>query len=107
MGASRVAPWMSAPLAAVLSLTVAAVVLLPIPAAGSGHWLTGYYATYNHSVMTTGQVDYTKLTHIIYWPVIPNTNGTLNPTPFGLPAATFSASATDLVRARMPRAPRR
>lgn len=97
MGASRVAPWMSAPLAAVLSLAVAAVVLLPTPAAGSGHWLTGYYATYNNSVMTTSQVDYTKLTHIIYWPVIPNTNGTLNPTPFGLPAATFSAGATDLV----------
>ncbi|MGO9059185.1 MAG: glycosyl hydrolase family 18 protein [Candidatus Binataceae bacterium] len=72
--------------------------VLPLPAAAdSGHWLTGYYATYNYSVMTTSQVDYTKLTHIIYWPVIPNSDGTLNTTPFGLSAATFSAGATDLV----------
>jgi hypothetical protein len=65
--------------------------------AQNGHWLTGYYATYNYSVMTTSQVDYSKLTHVIYWPVIPNTNGTLNTTPFGLSALTFSNGATDLV----------
>jgi chitinase len=66
-------------------------------AADSGHWLTGYYATYNYGVMTTSQVDYTRLTHVIYWPVIPNPDGTLNTTPFGLSPATFSAGATDLV----------
>ena len=69
-------------------------------AQNAGHWLTGYYATYNYNgVMTTSQVDYTKLTHVIYWPVIPNTKvpGTLTTNPYGLSLATFSAGATDLV----------
>ncbi|MDR3557558.1 MAG: glycosyl hydrolase family 18 protein, partial [Syntrophobacteraceae bacterium] len=70
-----------------------------VRAQSAGHWLTGYYATYNYSVMTTSQVDYTKLTHIIYWPVIPNTKtpGTLQTTPYGLSATTFSNGAKDLV----------
>jgi len=84
------------------SIRLAVVLLLVLVSACSmsaqnGRWLTGYYATYNYSVMTTSQVDYTKLTHAIYWPVIPNTNGTLNTTPFGLSALTFSNGATDLV----------
>jgi GH18 family chitinase len=79
---------------------------LTLPAtAQSSHWLTGYYATYNYGVMSTSQLDYTKLTHVIYWPVIPNSGpagsatapGTLNTTPFGLSATTFSDGATDLV----------
>jgi len=65
--------------------------------AQTDHWLTGYYATYNMSVMTPQQVDYTKLTHVIYWPVIPNTNGTLNETPFGLSQTSFNSGATALV----------
>jgi fibronectin type 3 domain-containing protein len=58
------------------------------------HWLTGYYANYNESVMSPAQVDYTKLTHIIYWPLIPNKDGTLNTSPFGAP---FPTDAIDLV----------
>jgi GH18 family chitinase len=72
--------------------------------AQSGHWLTGYYAIYNNGVMSTSQVDYTKLTHIIYWPVLPNSGtagsptgpGTLNTTQF-VSQATFDSLALDLV----------
>jgi len=87
----------------VRNLAIASLLALALAssaeAQNAGHWLTGYYATYNYSVMSTSQVDYTKLTHVIYWPVIPNTvtPGTLDTTPFGLSAATFSAGATDLV----------
>ncbi|HEY2859842.1 MAG TPA: glycosyl hydrolase family 18 protein [Terracidiphilus sp.] len=62
--------------------------------AQTDHWLTGYYANYNEGVMSPSQVDYTKLTHIIYWPLIPNTDGTLNTSPFGAP---FPSDAIDLV----------
>src|SRR5262249_17768440 len=49
------------------------------------------------AVMGTSQVYYNQLTHVIYWPVIPNADGTLNTTPFGLSAAAFAAGANDLV----------
>jgi hypothetical protein len=75
--------------------------------AQTDHWLTGYYATYNMSVMTPAQVDYTKLTHVIYWPVIPNTDGTLDETPFGLSQASFNAGATALVAGAHAAGPRR
>jgi GH18 family chitinase/sugar lactone lactonase YvrE len=74
--------------------------LFAVPAAAqTSHWLTGYYATYNYSVMSTSQLDYTKLTHVIYWPVIPNSSsaGNLNTTPFGLSPTTFANGANDLV----------
>lgn len=86
------------------SLALALPLALAIAPSGqaqqnAGHWLTGYYATYNYSVMTTSQVDYTKLTHVIYWPVIPNTDtpGTLDTTPYGLSSTTFSTGANDLI----------
>jgi GH18 family chitinase/fibronectin type 3 domain-containing protein/sugar lactone lactonase YvrE len=50
--------------------------------AQTDHWLTGYYAYYNDNVMSPSQMDYTKLTHVIFWPAIPNTNATLNETAF-------------------------
>ncbi len=82
----------------VLVLGLAICAIAPIRAwADSGRWLTGYYATYNNAVMGTSQVYYNQLTHVIYWPVIPNADGTLNTTPFGLSAATFAAGANDLV----------
>jgi GH18 family chitinase/sugar lactone lactonase YvrE len=73
---------------------------LAVPAAAqTSHWLTGYYATYNYGVMSTSQLDYTKLTHVIYWPVIPSSSapGTLITTPFGISATTFANGATDIV----------
>jgi GH18 family chitinase/fibronectin type 3 domain-containing protein len=98
MRGSQLRAWISAARAVAVIAGLAAGEFLPMPAAAdSGHWLTGYYATYNFGVMSTSQVDYSKLTHVIYWPVIPNSNGTLNTTPFGLSAATFSDGATDLV----------
>lgn len=73
-----------------------AVVLIGLSQAKAqtDHWLTGYYANYNEGVMSPSQVDYTKLTHIIYWPLIPNNDGTLNTSPFGAP---FPSDAIDLV----------
>jgi len=58
-----------------------------VPAqAQTDHWLTGYFAEYNsNGVMSPSQLDYTKLTHVIYWPALPSassTNGYLNETEY-------------------------
>jgi GH18 family chitinase/sugar lactone lactonase YvrE len=55
--------------------------------------------------MPASQVDYTKLTHVIYWPVIPNAGaaasatapGTLYSLPFGLSQAAFDTNANALI----------
>jgi GH18 family chitinase/sugar lactone lactonase YvrE len=88
-------------LTARLCFALTALLLLPLSlgAQASPHWLTGYYAIYNYNgVMTTSQVDYTKLSHVIYWPVIPNTGkpGTLDTTAY-VSSTTFAAGANDLV----------
>ena len=65
--------------ATVAMACTAAVATLPAAAAQPGRWATGYFAVYNYSgVMNTAQMDYSLLTHVIYWPVIPLANGTLN-----------------------------
>ncbi len=98
--AQRNAPSRSTAARAFFTLA-ALLLLLPLSLAAqtSPHWLTGYYAIYNYNgVMTTSQVDYTKLTHVIYWPVIPNTGapGTLDTTQY-VSAATFATGANDIV----------
>jgi chitinase len=41
-------------------------------------WVTGYYTAYSHLRLTPAAVDYSSLTHIVYYGVIPNANGTIN-----------------------------
>jgi len=41
-------------------------------------WSTGYYPGYEQSSMPASNIDFTALTHIIHFSVIPNPNGTLN-----------------------------
>jgi GH18 family chitinase/sugar lactone lactonase YvrE len=97
--AQRNAPSRSTAARAFFALVALLLLPLTLGAQTSPHWLTGYYAIYNYNgVMTTSQVDYTKLSHVIYWPVIPNTGapGTLDTTQY-VSAATFAAGANDLV----------
>jgi chitinase len=52
--------------------------------AASRRWLTGYYPSYQESLMPPSQIDYTALTHLIHWPVLPRPDGTLDPETFGM-----------------------
>ncbi|HUA68738.1 MAG TPA: glycoside hydrolase family 18 protein [Candidatus Saccharimonadales bacterium] len=41
-------------------------------------WSTGYYPGWEQGAMPASSIDFTALTHIIHFSVIPNTDGTLN-----------------------------
>jgi GH18 family chitinase len=82
--------------AMLLALGALLSLLMPVARADNGHWLTGYYAIYNNGTMTPDQVDYTHLTHVIFWPILPNTNGSLNTTAY-VSAATFDSLAKEAV----------
>jgi chitinase len=41
-------------------------------------WVTAYYPGYRQSAMPASQVDFTAVTHVIHFALLPNTNGTLN-----------------------------
>lgn len=63
-------------------------------------WVTGYYASYSEASagMAPDQFDYTALTHVIHWPVVPRNDGTLvDPATYGM---TTAQSATVVARAR-------
>jgi chitinase len=74
------------------SAAVALLVVLSSPsvAESSVRWVTGYYAAYSEfppASMPPGEVDYTALTHVIHWPVVPLADGTFDPDTYGLTAA--------------------
>ncbi len=41
-------------------------------------WRTGYYPGWEQSYMPASKIDFTALTHVIHFSVVPNANGTLN-----------------------------
>jgi len=61
-----------------LVLFLSGVVCLFTCVARASLWCTGYYPGYEQGSMPASNIDFTALTHIIHFAVIPNTNGTLN-----------------------------
>jgi chitinase len=47
-------------------------------------WRTGYYPGWEQSFMPASSIDYTALTHIIHFSVVPNPDGTLNTSDNGI-----------------------
>jgi chitinase len=47
-------------------------------AAHAALWSTGYYPAYEQSFMPASNIDFTALTHVIHFSVIPNSDGTLD-----------------------------
>src|SRR6267154_2282038 len=41
-------------------------------------WRTGYYPGWEQASMQASNIDFTALTHIIHFSLVPNSNGTLN-----------------------------
>jgi chitinase len=56
-------------------------------------WSTGYYPGWEQGSMPASNIDFTALTHVIHFSVIPNTDGTLNS---GANGVTM-ANSTDIV----------
>jgi chitinase len=50
-------------------------------------WRTGYYPGWEQASMPASNIDYTTLTHVIHFSVVPNSNGTLNSTDNGITMA--------------------
>ena len=62
-------------------------------AAHAAFWTTAYYPGWEQSFMPASKIDFTALTHIIHFSVVPNADGTLNS---GANSVTM-ANSTDLV----------
>jgi chitinase len=62
-------------------------------AAHAGLWSTGYYPGYEQGFMAASNIDYTALTHVIHFSVIPNTDGSLDSNGHGITLE----NSTDLV----------
>jgi chitinase len=66
-------------------VALALVGVIATPAAAAVQWITGYYPAYRDlgpPEMHPGDFDYSILTHVIHWPLVP-TNGTFDD-PYGL-----------------------
>jgi len=61
--------------------------------AGADLWSTGYYPGWEQGTLPASNLDFTALTHIIHFSVIPNTDGTLNSSANGVTLA----NSTDIV----------
>src|ERR1700678_1530103 len=68
-------------------LFLAGVTFLSLPPARAGLWTTAYYTGYEQSSMPASNVDFSALTHIIHFSVVPNSNGTLNSSDNSITAA--------------------
>lgn len=53
-------------------------------------WRTGYYPGWEQASMPASNIDFTTLTHVIHFSVVPNANGTLNTSANDLSAASSS-----------------
>jgi chitinase len=80
---------------AAAAIAFLAVLSSPHAADCSVRWVTGYYAAYSEFQpgvnMPPSAVDYTALTHVIHWPVVPLADGTFDPEAFGMTVAQSAA----------------
>lgn len=75
-------------------LLLIGILLFPASKACAGFWCTGYYPGYEQSSMPASNIDFTALTHVIHFSVIPNTDGTLNSSGNGITLANSSDIVT-------------
>ncbi len=60
------------------AMLLSGVVCVSSFAARADLWTTGYYPGWEQAGMPASTIDFTALTHIIHFSVVPNTDGTLN-----------------------------
>src|SRR5664279_4365740 len=62
-----------------LGVILAIIGLCPFSSiAGAGLWSTGYFPGWEQGSMAASNIDFTALTHVIHFAVVPNSNGTLD-----------------------------
>jgi len=61
--------------------------------ARAGLWSTGYYPGWEQGSLPASNIDFTALTHIIHFSLVPNANGTLNSSDNGI----SSGNSADIV----------
>jgi len=59
-------------------LVLIAFTALFLPFGCEGFWATGYYPGYEQAGMPPSAIDFTTLTHVIHFSVVPNADGTLD-----------------------------
>ena len=61
------------------------------PSVRAGLWVTGYYPGYRQSYLPPSAIDFSALTHIIHFCVMPNANGSLDASVNGITPAYSTA----------------
>jgi chitinase len=64
----------------VLALVLIAALVSGETTARAGLWVTGYFPAYEQATMPASNIDFTTLTHVIHFCVVPNADGSLNST---------------------------
>lgn len=49
-----------------------------VPLSAPALWITGYYPGYHQDYLPPAEIDFTVVTHVIHFSVMPNTDGSLN-----------------------------
>jgi chitinase len=75
------------------ALAIICLLALPVPTPG-GLRVTGYYPGYRQSYYPPSSIDFSALTHIIHFSVMPNVDGTLNTGANGLSPAYSTSLVT-------------
>ena len=78
----RAGKWRVPVLVAALALGALPLLTPARPRAAGTPWRTGYYASYTElgvPNMPTSGLDYSALTDVVHWPVVPKNDGTLRP----------------------------
>ena len=75
-----------------VALSMGVWCLLPI-IAHPEIWMVGYYPGWEQASLPASNIDFTTLTHVIHFSVVPNSNGTLNSSANGI----STANSSDLV----------
>lgn len=65
-------------------------------------WQTGYYPGWEQSSMPASNIDFSALTHVIHFSVVPNSDGSLNYTANGISTANSSDIISRAHGARVP-----
>ena len=69
-----------------VALSIGVLCLLSI-IAHTEIWRVGYYPGWEQASMPASNIDFTTLTHVIHFSVVPNTNGTLDSSANGISTA--------------------
>jgi chitinase len=85
-------------------LILCALCIAVVPAADAGStpatrapfWVTAYYAGWNQNYLKPSDIDFSAITHLVHFSVLPQANGTLNTTNFyiGAPESEAIVHAT-------------